>query len=52
MGNTVDHFDPTDQEIGPELVNELETHESMYTPDTNGDPEVQKHRRQAGRSPH
>ena len=39
MGNTVDHFDPADQEIGPELVNELETHESMYTPDTNGDPE-------------
>ena len=32
------HFDPADQEIGPELVNELKTDESMYTPDTNGDP--------------
>lgn len=31
-------FDPADQEIGPELVNELKTDESMYTPDTNGDP--------------
>ena len=39
MANNVDHFDPADQEIGPELVNELETDESMYTPDTNGDPE-------------
>ena len=39
MGNNVDHFDPSDQEIGPELVNPLETDESMYTPDTNGDPE-------------
>ena len=31
-------FDPADQEIGPELVNPLQTDESMYTADTNGDP--------------
>ena len=38
MGNTVDHFDPSEQEVGPELVNPLKTDESMYTPDTIGDP--------------
>ena len=32
------HFDPMDHEVGPELVNKVETDESMYTPDTNGDP--------------
>ena len=38
------HFDPADQEIGPELVNELKTDESMYTPDTNGDPQGSEER--------
>jgi len=35
----VDIFDPTDQEIGPELVSGNETPESAYIPDTNADPE-------------
>ena len=32
------HFDPMDQPVGPELVNEVETDASMFMPDTNGDP--------------
>jgi len=35
----VDIFDPTDQEIGPELVSTNETPESAHRPDTNADPE-------------
>ena len=34
-----DHFDPADQEVGPELVVGNDTPESAYIPDTNGDPE-------------
>ena len=30
-----DHFDPADQEIGPELVVGNDTPESAYIPDTN-----------------
>ena len=44
MANNVDIFDPADQEIGPELVNEIETDESMFTADTNGDPEGSERR--------
>ena len=39
-----DIFDPADQEIGPELVNAIETDESMFVPDTNGDPEGSEQR--------
>mgnify|MGYP003321512220 CR=1 FL=1 len=35
-----DHFDPADQEVGPELVVGNDTPESAYIPDTNGDPKV------------
>jgi hypothetical protein len=39
MAKNIDIFDPADQEIGPELVNAIETDESMFIADTNGDPE-------------
>ncbi len=34
-----DIFDPADQEVGPELVYAGPTDESMFVPDTSGDPE-------------
>lgn len=41
MGKNVDNdiFDPSDQEVGPELVYAGPTDESMFTADTSGDPE-------------
>ena len=44
MAKYVDIFDPADQEIGPELVNAIETDESMFSADTNGDPEGSERR--------
>ena len=46
MGKNTDNdiFDPADQEVGPELVYANETDESMFVPDTSGDPEGSEER--------
>ena len=46
MGKNTDNdiFDPADQEVGPELVYANETDESMFIPDTAGDPEGSEER--------
>ena len=46
MGKNTDNdiFDPADQEVGPELVYANETDESMFIPDTSGDPEGSEER--------
>ena len=46
MGKNTDNdiFDPADQEVGPELVYANETDESMFIPDTSGDPEGSEQR--------
>ena len=46
MGKNVDNdiFDPSDQEVGPELVYAGPTDESMFTADTSGDPEGSEER--------
>ena len=44
MAKNIDIFDPADYETGPELVNAIETDESMFTADTSGDPEGSERR--------